>query len=137
MSGGKFAGLKSRSPRPASPPPADGPMPGPVVAENGAGEGGSPPPEAPQGPQEPKGSPEAAAGAASAPAPSTAPPAGRGGRSSPARQGKVMVAGYFSPEVNRRLRVMAAERGTTVQALLGEALDELMRVHGKHPFGER
>ena len=44
---------------------------------------------------------------------------------------------YFSPEVSRGLNMLAAEQGTTLQALLGEAIDLLMRQHGKHPFGER
>lgn len=62
------------------------------------------------------------------------------GTSSPramARQGKKAVSAYFSPEVSRGLNVLAAENGTTLQALLGEAIDLLMRQHGKHPFGER
>lgn len=54
-----------------------------------------------------------------------------------ARQGKKAVSAYFSPEVSRGLNVLAAENGTTLQALLGEAIDLLMRQHGKHPFGER
>lgn len=53
------------------------------------------------------------------------------------RQGKKAVSAYFSPEVSRGLNVLAAEQGTTLQALLGEAIDLLMRHHGKHPFGER
>jgi hypothetical protein len=47
------------------------------------------------------------------------------------------VSAYFSPEVSRGLNMLAAEQGTTLQALLGEAIDLLMRQHGKHPFGER
>jgi hypothetical protein len=54
-----------------------------------------------------------------------------------ARQGKKAVSAYFSPEVSRGLNVLAAENGTTLQALLGEAIDLLMRQYGKHPFGER
>jgi hypothetical protein len=54
-----------------------------------------------------------------------------------ARQGKTMVAGYFSPEFARAVKMLAVEQGTSVQALIGEALDELLRRHGKHPFGER
>lgn len=54
-----------------------------------------------------------------------------------ARQGKKAVSAYFSPEVSRGLNMLAAEQGTTLQALLGEAIDLLMRQHGKHPFGER
>lgn len=54
-----------------------------------------------------------------------------------ARQGKKAVSAYFSPEVSRGLNVLAAENSTTLQALLGEAIDLLMRQYGKHPFGER
>ncbi len=55
----------------------------------------------------------------------------------PARVGKKGVLGYFSPELSRALNVMAAEEDTSVQALMGEAFDLLMRQRGKHPFGER
>ena len=54
-----------------------------------------------------------------------------------ARQGKKAVSAYFSAEVSRGLNVLAAENGTTLQALMGEAIDLLMRQYGKHPFGER
>ena len=77
---------------------------------------------------EPSPTIEAASGVAS-----EAAPAPR----SVARQGKKAVSAYFSPEVSRGLNVLAAENGTTLQALLGEAIDLLMRQHGKHPFGER
>jgi len=54
-----------------------------------------------------------------------------------AREGKKPVMGYFSPQVRRTLHLLALDEGTTIQALLGEALDLLMRARGKHPFGER
>ena len=42
-----------------------------------------------------------------------------------ARLGKSMVAGYFSAEMQRRVKMLAVERGVTVQALIGEGLDLL------------
>ena len=54
-----------------------------------------------------------------------------------AREGKKGILGHFSPELSRALNIMAIEEGTTVQALMGEAFDLLMRTRGKHPFGER
>lgn len=54
-----------------------------------------------------------------------------------AREGKKLVGGYFSPAVRRGLHQLALDEGTTIQALLGEALDLLQRSRGKHPFGER
>lgn len=53
------------------------------------------------------------------------------------REGKKAVVGYFSPAVSRALHQLALDTDTSIQALLGEAIDDLMRKHGKHPFGER
>ena len=54
-----------------------------------------------------------------------------------AREGKRALVGYFSPELSRTLNVAATERDTTLQAILGEAIDLWLRENGKHPFGER
>ncbi len=54
-----------------------------------------------------------------------------------ARLGKRALAGYFSPELVRAVNIEATQRDTTVQAILGEALDLWFRENGKHPFGER
>jgi hypothetical protein len=53
------------------------------------------------------------------------------------RAGKRTVAGHYSPDLKKTLNLMAADEGSSVQALLGEAIDLLMRERGKHPFGER
>jgi hypothetical protein len=37
----------------------------------------------------------------------------------------------ISPEVSTQLRIIAAEEGTTVQSLLGEALDDLFVKKGR------
>lgn len=71
-----------------------------------------------------------------APAPkdtATAAPPNR----APARSGKKAVGGYFSPELSMALNMLALERSLTLQAVLGEAFDDLLRKYGKHPFGER
>ena len=60
-----------------------------------------------------------------------------GNKRRPAREGKKGVLGHFSPELSRALNILAIEESTTVQALMGEAFDLLMRARGKHPFGER
>jgi len=41
------------------------------------------------------------------------------------------IAGHFLAEVAWQLRGLAIERRTTVQALLGEALNDLFQKHGK------
>ena len=43
------------------------------------------------------------------------------------RGGLKHVGGYFPPAVSKRLRQMAFEEDTTVQELLGEALEMLFR----------
>jgi hypothetical protein len=68
------------------------------------------------------------------PAAPDAPPASA---KAPARIGKKAVSGYFSPEMSRGLHLLALEQGTSLQALMGEAFDDLMRKYGRHPFGER
>lgn len=49
----------------------------------------------------------------------------------PSRDKKVLIGGHFPPEVQKQLRMIAAEEGTTNQALLTEALNLLFRKKGK------
>lgn len=85
----------------------------------------------------------AAAGAPPPPSPPLAPPAETmvstvvASPPAKARQGKTMIAGYFSPDLARAIKMLAVERGVTVQALIGEGLDAVLRQHQRHPFGER
>ena len=53
------------------------------------------------------------------------------------RTSKKAVAGYFSPELSRALNILRIEQDKSLQALLGEAIDDLLRKYGKHPFGEK
>ena len=47
------------------------------------------------------------------------------------RQATKQVAAHFPEEVAWQLRELAVERRTTVQALMGEALNDLFRKYGK------
>jgi hypothetical protein len=49
----------------------------------------------------------------------------------PGRVNKSNVTGYFPPEVKRQLRMLAAEKDTTIQHLLAEALNDLFAKNGK------
>ena len=53
------------------------------------------------------------------------------------RTGKKAVSAYFSREMSRALHMLALEQNVSLQALMGEAFDDLLRKYGKHPFGER
>lgn len=55
----------------------------------------------------------------------------------PAREGKVQLAGYFSPEMARSVKMLSVQRGVSIQYLIGEGLDMVMRANDKSPFGER
>jgi hypothetical protein len=49
----------------------------------------------------------------------------------PGRAAKSNVTGYFPQAVKKQLRMLAAERETTIQRLLGEALNGLFAANGK------
>ncbi|MHB8283334.1 MAG: ribbon-helix-helix domain-containing protein [Caulobacteraceae bacterium] len=63
--------------------------------------------------------------------------AASGSGAAKAREGKKLVGGWFSPELNHALKQLALDEKTTVQALVGEGVDLLMRSRSKHPFGEK
>lgn len=66
-------------------------------------------------------------------------PEAKASRSSrtPGRIGKKAIVGHFSPALSRRLGQIAWDNETTIQALLGEAIDLLLAKHGFPPAGER
>jgi hypothetical protein len=45
--------------------------------------------------------------------------------SRPSREGMRFIGGHFTPKVAKRLRLLAVQEETTVQALLEQALDDL------------
>ncbi len=49
----------------------------------------------------------------------------------PSRQGVKHIGGYFDPVVSKQLRTIAIDEDSSVQALLGEALDMLFQSRGK------
>jgi hypothetical protein len=49
----------------------------------------------------------------------------------PSREGKRAITGFFDPAVSKQLRTIAVNRDSTVQDLLGEALNDLFEKY-KH-----
>ena len=49
----------------------------------------------------------------------------------PSRTDRVLIGGFFAPEVQRALKIAAAEESTTIQALLTEAIDSIFAARGK------
>jgi hypothetical protein len=52
----------------------------------------------------------------------------------PAREGKKVIAGYFTEEDSRQFKQLGLDEGKTVQALLTEAINLLFKKHGKKPI---
>lgn len=49
----------------------------------------------------------------------------------PSRRGKKALIGYFDPSVSLQLKQIALEEGTSIQHLLGEAINLLFQCRGK------
>jgi len=52
----------------------------------------------------------------------------------PSRSDKKVIAGHFPPAAAKALALLALERDTTLQALMAEAFNDLLRKHGRHPL---
>lgn len=50
------------------------------------------------------------------------------------RAGRKLIGGHFSKEVSDGLKILAVEESTTIEKLLGEAINDLLRKYGKHPL---
>lgn len=79
---------------------------------------------------------------AAAPAPtSTAAPVGSDQASpqtvTPAsRQGRKQIAGFFSPEMSLAMHTLARRQGRSLQALMAESFNDVLRKHGESPIGD-
>lgn len=73
------------------------------------------------------------------PAPVKAADAGEGAPPStgPAsRQGRKQIAGFFSPEMSFAMHMLARRQGRSLQALMAEAFNDVLRKHGESPIGD-
>lgn len=50
------------------------------------------------------------------------------------RSDKRQIAGFFSPECAKQLRMLAAEQDTTVQELIRDGLNLMFQKHSKSPI---
>lgn len=50
------------------------------------------------------------------------------------RSDKRQIAGFFSPECAKQMRMLAAEQDTTVQELIRDGLNLMFQKHGKPPI---
>ena len=56
-------------------------------------------------------------------------------RRSNSRAGRKAIAAYFSPEMSLAMHVCARKHGLSLQELMTEAFDDLLRKYGHSPIG--
>jgi len=75
---------------------------------------------------------------APAPAPvMAAPPAPAPVSTRPvSREGRKQIAGFFSPDMSLAMHMLARRQGRSLQALMAEAFNDVLRKHGESPIGD-
>jgi len=53
----------------------------------------------------------------------------------PSRVGRKAISGYFSPEMSLALHTCARRNGVSLQTLMAEAFDDVLRKYGESPIG--
>lgn len=52
------------------------------------------------------------------------------------RQGRKQISGFFSLEMSFAMHTLARRQGKSLQALMAEAFNDVLRKHGESPIGE-
>lgn len=81
-----------------------------------------------------------------APAQDTAPPSPRNAENHAAenppekrpesRAGRKQIAGFFTPDMSFALHMLARRQNRSLQALMAEAFNDVLRKHGESPIGD-
>ncbi|VXC36650.1 ribbon-helix-helix domain-containing protein [Sphingomonas sp. 8AM] len=81
--------------------------------------------------------PRVRAVATPAPAPVVAPPPEPSVSTRPvSREGRKQIAGFFSPDMSLAMHMLARRQGRSLQALMAEAFNDVLRKHGESPIGD-
>lgn len=79
-----------------------------------------------------RGAPPLAPAAPAAPA-----GAGEGSPARPAsRAGRKQIAGFFTPDMSLAMHMLARRQDRSLQALMAEAFNDVLRKYGESPVGE-
>jgi hypothetical protein len=72
------------------------------------------------------------------PRPDAGPEAEQGGRGPRpvSREGRKQIAGFFSPDMSFAMHTLARRQGRSLQALMAEAFNDVLRKHGESPIGD-
>lgn len=62
--------------------------------------------------------------------------AGEADKTPPSRQGRKQIAGFFSPDMSFAMHMLARRQGRSLQALMTEAFNDVLRKHGESPVGD-
>ena len=54
----------------------------------------------------------------------------------PSRQGRKAISGYFSPEMSLAMHMCARKNDMSLQALMAEAFNDVLRKYGESPVGD-
>jgi hypothetical protein len=74
---------------------------------------------------------------ASAPEPEAMPAEAPADVKGPAsRQGRKQIAGFFTPDMSLAMHMLARRQGRSLQALMAEAFNDVLRKHGETPVGD-
>ena len=52
------------------------------------------------------------------------------------RQGRKQIAGFFTPGMSFAMHTLARRQGRSLQALMAEAFNDVLRKHGESPIGD-
>lgn len=52
------------------------------------------------------------------------------------REGRKQIAGFFTPDMSFAMHMLARRQGRSLQALMAEAFNDVLRKHGESPIGE-
>lgn len=62
--------------------------------------------------------------------------AGEGPARPASREGRKQIAGFFSPDMSLAMHMLARRQGRSLQALMTEAFNDVLRKYGETPVGE-
>jgi hypothetical protein len=52
------------------------------------------------------------------------------------REGRKQIAGFFTPDMSLSMHMLARRQGRSLQALMAEAFNDVLRKHGESPVGD-
>lgn len=52
------------------------------------------------------------------------------------REGRKQIAGFFTPEMSLAMHMLARRQNRSLQALMAEAFNDVLRKYGESPIGE-